>query len=104
MDRALKQRLVGASVLIALAVIVLPMLLGGRSEGVSGESSKIEIPAKPSELELKAVASRSVMPIAARPGPMRRPMSVSPCRNACPNHCPSPRRNPVPVHLPKTTR
>ena len=29
MDKALKQRLVGASVLIALAVIVLPMLLGG---------------------------------------------------------------------------
>ena len=29
MDIALKQRLVGASVLIALAVIVLPMLLGG---------------------------------------------------------------------------
>ena len=32
MDIALKQRLVGASVLIALAVVVLPMMLGGGPE------------------------------------------------------------------------
>ena len=32
MDIALKQRLVGASVLIALAVVVVPMLLGGRPD------------------------------------------------------------------------
>ena len=53
MDRALKQRLVGASVLIALAVIVLPMLLGGRPEG-SSDSSKIEIPPKPPELDFES--------------------------------------------------
>jgi cell division septation protein DedD len=50
MDKALKQRLVGASVLIILAVIVLPMLLGGRSDTLKQESQQIELPQKPEEL------------------------------------------------------
>ena len=49
MDKALKQRLVGASVLIILAVIVLPMLLSGRSDRLQQESRQIERPAKPAE-------------------------------------------------------
>ena len=52
MDKALKQRLVGASVLVALAVIVLPMLLGGRPDGVS-EVRKIELPPQPAELDFE---------------------------------------------------
>lgn len=53
MDRALKQRLVGASVLIVLAVIVLPMLLSGRSDTLKQESRQIELPAKPEELSIE---------------------------------------------------
>ncbi len=53
MDKALKQRLVGASVLIALAVVVLPMLLGGRPEGGTQETQKIEIPPQPAELSFE---------------------------------------------------
>jgi len=53
MDIALKQRLVGASVLIALAVIVLPMLLGGRPEEGAAEPHKIELPRKPDELDFQ---------------------------------------------------
>ena len=53
MDTGLKQRLVGASVLIALAVIVLPMLLGGRPDGDAPESQKIELPPQPSELDFE---------------------------------------------------
>lgn len=53
MDKALKQRLVGASVLIILAVIVLPMLLSGRSETLKQESREIELPAKPDELSIE---------------------------------------------------
>ena len=53
MDTALKQRLVGASVLIALAVVVLPMLLGGRPDGDAPESHKIELPPQPSELDFE---------------------------------------------------
>ena len=53
MDKALKQRLVGASVLIILAVIVLPMLLSGRSETLKQESRQIELPAKPDELSFE---------------------------------------------------
>jgi DedD protein len=52
MDKALKQRLVGASVLIILAIIVLPMLLSGRPE--SGQDSRsIELPPKPAELSFE---------------------------------------------------
>jgi DedD protein len=53
MDKALKQRLVGASVLIILAVIVLPMLLSGRSDTLKQESREIEIPPKPEELSIQ---------------------------------------------------
>jgi DedD protein len=49
MDKALKQRLVGASVLVALAVIVLPMLLGGASDPQQ-DSRPIDLPPKPREL------------------------------------------------------
>jgi DedD protein len=53
MDIALKQRLVGAVVLIALAVVVLPMLLGGRPEESAQEAQKIELPPQPSELNFE---------------------------------------------------
>jgi DedD protein len=45
---------VGASVLIALAVIVLPMMLGGRSDSSSSETREIEIPPQPSELSFES--------------------------------------------------
>ena len=52
MDKALKQRLVGASVLIALAVVVLPMLLSGQADNQQ-ETRSIEVPPKPSELSFE---------------------------------------------------
>lgn len=52
MDKALKQRLVGASVLVALAVVVLPMLLTGPSDG-QPESRRIELPDRPPELSIE---------------------------------------------------
>jgi DedD protein len=52
MDKALKQRLVGASVLIALAVVVLPMLLSGQPDNQQ-ETRSIEVPPKPSELSFE---------------------------------------------------
>lgn len=53
MDIALKQRLVGASVLIALAVVVLPMLLGGRPDGGGSETRRIEVTEQPSDLDFE---------------------------------------------------
>jgi DedD protein len=53
MDKALKQRLVGASILIILAVIILPMLLSGRSDTLKQESRLIELPPKPEELSIE---------------------------------------------------
>lgn len=68
MDTALKQRLVGASVLIALAVVVLPMLLGGRPDQSNPESQKIELPPRPAELdfETRRYPVRDEKPPAAR--------------------------------------
>jgi DedD protein len=53
MDIALKQRLVGATVLIALAVVVLPMMLGGGSENGGGDTQAIELPPQPAELDFE---------------------------------------------------
>lgn len=53
MDKALKQRLVGAVVLIALAVIVLPMIFGGRPSSPGSEARSIELPAEPPDLEFE---------------------------------------------------
>ena len=53
MDKALKQRLVGATVLIALAVIVLPMLLGEPPQDRRPESQQIELPPRPSDVEFE---------------------------------------------------
>lgn len=53
MDTALRQRLVGASVLIALAVVVLPMLLGGRPETEEQALKQIELPQQPPELDFE---------------------------------------------------
>jgi cell division septation protein DedD len=52
MDKALKQRLVGASVLVALAVVVLPMLLSGQPDSAQ-ESQRIELPPRPAELSFE---------------------------------------------------
>ena len=67
MDKALKQRLVGASVLIILAVIVLPMLLSGRSDRLKHESRQIELPPKPDELSIET--RRFPVGIQGRPAP-----------------------------------
>ena len=53
MDKALKQRLVGAIVLIALAVIVLPMIFGGRPSSDGPGPSEIELPSPPPDLEFE---------------------------------------------------
>jgi DedD protein len=64
MDRALKQRLVGAVVLIALAVILLPMMLGGRPESGAPVSPVIELPPQPPGLDF----GTRKFPISTAPG------------------------------------
>lgn len=53
MDKALKQRLVGATVLVVLAVILLPMLLSGPAEPGTVASQPIELPPRPGELQFE---------------------------------------------------
>lgn len=47
MDSALKQRLVGAAVLVAVAVIVIPMLLDGPQPELTGKAVSLDIPQAP---------------------------------------------------------
>jgi DedD protein len=75
MDKALKQRLVGASVLIILAVIVLPMLLSGRSDRLQQESREIELPPKPEELSIET--RRFPVGVANKPAPAATQESVT---------------------------
>lgn len=64
MDKALKQRLVGAVVLIALAVVVLPMMLGGRPSPGEPEARTIELPAPPPDLDFETRR----FPVGSEPG------------------------------------
>ena len=74
MDKALKQRLVGASVLIILAVIVLPMLLSGRSDRLKHESRQIELPPKPDELSIETRRFPVGLPDKPVPGAETKPV------------------------------
>ena len=49
MDRALKQRLIGAAVLVAIAVIFLPMLLKGPAPVSGAADVSLEVPAAPKD-------------------------------------------------------
>ncbi|MBT8059885.1 MAG: SPOR domain-containing protein [Gammaproteobacteria bacterium] len=84
MDIALKQRLVGASVLIALAVIVLPMLLGGRPESRIAESQKIELPPEPANLDFETrrypIGEAPTAPPRQTAEPAPRPLPTPPPR------------------------
>ena len=45
MDRSLKERLVGAAVLVALAVWLIPWVLNGPERAVEAEPEALELPA-----------------------------------------------------------
>jgi DedD protein len=49
MDKVLKQRLIGASILIALAVIFIPMLFDAPEDDLGDRQMRIEIPDPPSD-------------------------------------------------------
>jgi cell division septation protein DedD len=77
MDIALKQRLVGASVLIALAVVVLPMLFGGRPDPGETGSQRIEVPEQPPELDFETRRFPiNTAPARAEPPPPDEPVSL----------------------------
>ncbi len=74
MDKVLKQRLVGASILIALAVIFLPMLFeGGEDDAVEQRELAIDVPERES-------GDRQVRRLALDPEQARRPPDESQAR------------------------
>lgn len=67
MDASLKQRLVGAAVLIALAVIFLPMLVKGPLPDNGAANISMKIPAEPKAAEGMATQDLPLMAPAAAP-------------------------------------
>lgn len=70
MDAALKQRLIGATVLVALAVIFLPMLVDGpeTEREASAEQLSLDLPARPD----RPMETREI-PLLPTPAPVPRP-------------------------------
>lgn len=85
MEPALKQRLLGAAVLIALAVIFVPMFFPGPASEDQPESMSLEIPEEPAgpvktrvfELDIPAEGESAAAPSAAGQ-PSTRPVSPPP--------------------------
>lgn len=82
MDAALKQRLIGAAVLVALAVIFLPMLVDGPEPTPGSASVPLDLPAPPErdfetrELPLAPAATPAGAPAAAVPAPADQVVTV----------------------------
>lgn len=74
MDRGLKERLVGAAVLVALAVIFIPMLLDDSPSG-PGPITGTNIPAKPDE---KDGFSSRIIPVKPDPVDVEMPPETEP--------------------------
>lgn len=91
MDNTLKQRLIGAIVLVALAVIFLPMLIKGPASDAGGEDISLRAPAPPADGQMQTRELPLVMP-APRAGesvtgmpaaaPADAPPAVAPARAA----------------------
>lgn len=75
MDKTLKQRLIGAAVIIALAVIFIPMLLEGPKED-DPVSMKIEIPEKPVYEIPNRLGTAPALPEPTPPVPVLTPPQV----------------------------
>ena len=67
MDSSLKQRLVGASVLVALAVIFLPMLVKGPAPESGVSDVSLDIPAEPKGDSATRTVDLPLMPAAGAP-------------------------------------
>ena len=69
MDPALRQRLIGAAVLILLAVIFVPMLLDGPPPEVDTREVSLDIPPQPTETRRLPVEPSSLPPAATNDAP-----------------------------------
>lgn len=82
MDKTLQKKLVGAAVLIALAVIFLPMFLDGKKD-VESSSMQIEIPPKP-VYDIPNRLEKKVPPPVAEAVPPQRTLEVKPIQEQIP--------------------
>jgi DedD protein len=75
MDPALKQRLIGAAVLVALAVIFLPMLIGGPEPTAPRSEVSLDMPPAP-ERPLQTREIPLTLPVVGTPAPTVEPDAV----------------------------
>ena len=76
MDTRLKQRLIGAAVLVALAVIFLPMLIGGPEPDAGTSTVPVDVPARDDRrFETRDLTLAPPAPVPAPPAPDAAPVA-----------------------------
>ncbi|HGA2317242.1 TPA: SPOR domain-containing protein [Pseudomonas putida] len=105
LDKGMKQRMVGALVLVALAVIFLPMLFTRQDEMRTVRVDAPQAPAMPSLPEVKvepvAVPEPQPLPEAPEPSPVVVNESTAPVRAPSQPITPSPQAQPQPQPQPQ---
>lgn len=98
MERALKERIIGAVVLVIVVVLVVPVFLDGPVDESAGVSERIDLPGQDSEGTRTVVLERDRSePVPATPAPSKRPETAAaepPPRQAS---LPEPVPNPPPA-------
>ena len=97
MDRALKERIIGAVVLVAIAVLVVPVFLDGPPARGSVVSEVVPLPGQDSSVEMKTqVLDRNREdPVPAQPAPQRQTPAAKPVAQAAVQSTPPEREESV---------
>lgn len=78
MDQGLKERLVGAAVLVAIAVWLIPWVLDGPEDGVETSASSLRLPAAEEPMPMRTEILRLGEPAESSVEPTPRPAAASP--------------------------
>ena len=106
MDRALKERIIGAAVLVVFVVLVVPVFLDGPPEGGEIVSERVPLPGQDAQDETRTVVlerdRKEPVPAAAeQPGPERRQQTAQPTQAvAAAEKSPEPKK-PTPDPVPQ---
>jgi len=105
MDRALKERIIGAAVLVVFVVLVVPVFLDGPPEGGEIVSERVPLPGQGAQDDSRTVVlerdRKEPVPAAAeQPVPERRQQTAPPTQSAAAEPRPEPKK-PAPDPVPQ---
>ena len=105
MDRALKERIIGAAVLVVFAVLVVPVFLDGPPEGGDMVSERVPLPGQGAQDDSRTVVlerdRKEPVPAAAeQSAPERRQQTAEPTQSAAAEPRPEPKK-PAPDPVPQ---